>query len=88
MTHNHFIAAPSPSLSYLLGALKGDGTVGCWDSRHYVLRLSAYDKDFAENTAEAMRTIINPSWGKIKPFQINDGRWVAQAFCKDFVLWY
>lgn len=35
MPHNHFIAAPSPPLSYLLGALKGDGTVGCWDSRHY-----------------------------------------------------
>jgi DNA-binding transcriptional regulator WhiA len=79
------------SLSYLLGALLGDGYVTrvrykvrgvpCFD---YRILLRVKDKEFAEKVAEELRKVgLNP-----KVCRTKDGYWKTQARSKIFYHWF
>ena len=76
--------APSPSLSYVLGALLGDG---CVTEKGYEITLKVRAKEFAESFHQALQAIgLNPIFysstihGKTY--------YVAKACSKEFVYWY
>lgn len=49
---------PSPSLSYLAGAMLGDGDLGRTTSYHYLLRLRVKDLDFAERVCSCFGAVL------------------------------
>jgi intein-encoded DNA endonuclease-like protein len=78
---------PSPSLAYLLGALKGDGNVYSNGVRNIVqLKVKAYS--FAYNVYIAMKNIgLRP---RLKQSKDKNGKqmWLTYAFSKEFCKWY
>ena len=52
------ILTPSPSLSYLAGAMLGDGDLVRSTSYHYQLRLRVKDQDFAEKVCSCYSSVL------------------------------
>ena len=52
------ILTPSPSLSYLAGAMLGDGDLSRSASYHYQLRLRVRDRDFAEEVCSCFSSVL------------------------------
>ena len=52
------ILTPSPSLSYLAGAMLGDGDLVRSTSYHYQLRLRVKDQDFAEKVGSCYSSVL------------------------------
>jgi intein-encoded DNA endonuclease-like protein len=49
---------PTPSLSYLAGAMLGDGDLVRSTSYHYLLRLRVKDRDFAEKVCSCFNSVL------------------------------
>jgi len=81
---------PTPSLSYILGVLLGDGS--CFHSKHgrYVIKLGATKKEFAESFKKALEKIgLKPSLSIIKAKNVKNGiLYRVLAFSKVFYEWF
>jgi intein-encoded DNA endonuclease-like protein len=76
---NKFNGKPSPKLTYIIGAILGDGykyTPKKFKFKHY-LRLAVKDREFAKKFAECLAKVL----GREKPYKLffdkNTKRWIA-----------
>ncbi len=76
---NKFDEKPSPELSYIIGAIYGDGCKR-FDGRVYYFRLAVNDKEFAKEFSKNLAKIL----GKNKPYKIFWSeylkQWITQGY--------
>jgi len=76
---------PSPTLAYLLGALKGDGSALLFKNGRGFISLTVKDEVFARKVYETMKAIgLRPRLKKHEKKKM----WEARAFSISFVEWY
>lgn len=79
--------SPSKPLSYVLGVLKGDGSVNVDQHHHYLIRLQVKDKVFAESFKEALSEIgLHPNL-RFKESEVRPA-YTVYAYSKILVKWY
>lgn len=82
----------TPTLSYILGVLKGDGYVTLGKIGHYRIHLLSIDKIFVEEFKYSLEKIgINPSIRPLHNHLKNKNwsqQWLCTAYSKKFYYWY
>lgn len=79
--------APSETLCYIVGVLKGDGSVGVYHRYQHVIRLQVKDKVFAESFKEALLGIgLHPNY--VYKESENRPAHLVVAYSRKFVEWY